>query len=169
MRVQISGLVLAWMIAVAGCASGTSIDRSASSTTSTTTSLVRATTTQPIPMSAATLRHDGTEYDFRADCYDAGAGAVIVLAEGSDEPVTRLIVQAIVGEAYLEFTDESGTVYEPSIEHLVDFTVEDGSVSSGIVNLVTGLDLGTGAFEPAGIASFEVVCNSYIHGPPEGY
>ena len=166
---SLTSIVVAVVAVLAGCSASSGPREVAATTVAPSTSTTEAApTTVPEPASVAVFTHDGDEVELAADCYDAGAGAVIVLAERT-EPASRLIVNAIVGEAYLEFTDESGEVFEPSLEHLVDFTVEDGSVSSGVVNLVTDLDLETGASTPAGVASFEVDCRSYIHGPPAGY
>ena len=107
---------------------------------------------------------DGVAYDFEVDCYDAGAGSVIVVGAGEEPEAavaadvegdgegsdTHILVQAYLDESYVGVTiepDHEGdpeVVYEASLDDELDLVLEGDVIAADDVTFVRNLDLATG-------------------------
>ena len=137
--------------------------------------------------STAQVTIDGDTYDFVVDCYDAGAGSVVVVGEGEepdtaieagggegDRSETHIFVQAFLGDSYIGVTIEPGeeggqeVVYEASLDDPLDLVLESDVISAGSITFVRNLDLATGSGSTAGDGSLRVTCGRYEAGSPPG-
>lgn len=123
-------------------------------------------------------------YDFVVDCYDAGAGSVVVVGAG-EEPVaalptegdeprdTHIFVQAFLGDSYIGVTvtegdDEPEVVYEASLDDALDLVLEDDVIAADSFTFVRDLDLANGSSTPAGEGTLRVTCGRYEAGSAPG-
>ena len=137
-------------------------------------------------------------FDFVVDCYDVGAGSVVVVGDGTEPPggtasaegsdgddapprETRILVQAFLADSYIGVTvvnDEpdadgatAGTadeLYEASLDNPLDLMLEDDVIQAEGIAFVRDLDLETGGGTPAGDGSLHVTCGGYERGTPPG-
>ena len=119
-----------------------------------------------IPHSVGLVRVGPSAYDLVFTCVDGGAGEILAAGVGRDvnnKPV-HAFVQAFVGEPYvgLEVGNPGEEVlFEPRLGVLLEFTFQHDIVRFDNVDFITGLDIETGEYTPAGIGSVVVECRSY--------
>jgi hypothetical protein len=127
-----------------------------------------------------TIGDDG--YDFEVTCYDAGAGSVVAVGAGTvldgasgAEIATRVLVQAFLGDPYVGVTlarpvtdgsEASEEVFEAALDESFDLLLEGNMIQADEIEFVHGLDLTTGASEPAGTGGVSVTCNDFEQGMP---
>ncbi|HEX7095436.1 MAG TPA: hypothetical protein VF183_06105 [Acidimicrobiales bacterium] len=126
-------------------------------------------------------------FDFVVDCYDVGAGAVVVVGEGKEprrhspegelpERDTRIFVQAFLRDSYVGVSvledEDAGTpaeLYEASLDGPLDLILEDDVIEADAISFVRGIDLEQGGGgEPAGDGTLRVTCGRYELGDPPG-
>lgn len=137
----------------------------------TTADTATTTTTEPLPRSSARIHIGPARYDLDAICAAGGAGEIEVSVAGTDVNGLPVIgyIRAFLGEPYVSLQVGEGAdavLFEPRLEGALPFTTTDTGVVFTEVDFVTGLDLATGAFTPAGIGSVEVVCEDYVRELP---
>jgi hypothetical protein len=138
-------------------------------TTPSTTVTVAApgsTTTTAAPVSAAVVRIGPARYDLEARCAAPGAGEVQVALTGTDVNGLPVVgyVQAFLGEPYVGMQVGEGreaVLYESRLDEVLDFELANDILTFAEVDFVSGLDLESGAFTPAGIGSVAVECRGY--------
>jgi hypothetical protein len=138
--------------------------------------------------SVAQVTIDGVAYDFVVDCYDAGAGSVVVVGAGEEPDAavaedvegdgerseTHILVQAYLGDSYLGVTvepDHEGepeVVYEASLDDELDLVLESDVIEADAITFVRNLDLATGDGATVGGGSLRVTCGGYEAGTPPG-
>jgi hypothetical protein len=133
--------------------------------------------------SVAEVTIAGAAYEFVVDCYDAGAGSVVVVGEGQEPDSviangergprdTHVLVQAYLGDSYVGVTvegadeDEADVVYEASLDDALDLVLEDDVIAAESITFVRDLDLESGSGEPAGEGGLRVACGRYEAGVP---
>jgi hypothetical protein len=139
--------------------------------------------------SVAQVTIDGVAYDFEVDCYDAGAGSVVVVGAGEEPEAaiaadvegdgersdTHILVQAYLDESYVGVTiepDHEGdpeVVYEASLDDELDLVLEGDVIAADDVTFVRNLDLATGTGARVGDGSLRVTCGRYEAGTPPGH
>jgi len=135
-------------------------------------------------------------FDFVVDCYDVGAGSVVVVGDGEEPPdataetdgsagddeprETRILVQAFLADSYVGVTivgeepEEAGPpaqadeLYEASLDAPLDLILEDDVIQADGISFMRDLDLETGGGTPAGSGSLHVTCGAYERGEPPG-
>jgi hypothetical protein len=138
--------------------------------------------------SVAEVDIDGVRYDFVVDCYDAGAGSVVVVGSGEEPDAavaadvegdgerseTHILVQAYLGDSYVGVTvepDHEGereVVYEASLDEALDLVLEGDVIAADAITFVRNLDLATGTGATVGDGALRVTCGRYEAGPPPG-
>jgi len=128
---------------------------------------VSTTTTEPAPpMSEGMVRIGDTVYELSVTCYAAGAGEVLAIGVGiapdTGEPV-EAYVQAYLGSPYVGLRVGSGTdaLIESTLDGSLDLYLQDDRIRASAIRFVRGLDLETGAGEPAGVGQIEIECLHY--------
>lgn len=116
---------------------------------------------------------DATVYDFRATCYDAGAGSVVAIGAGVEPGTgkpTRALVQAFLADSYVGVTvGDREVVYESSLDDVLTLVLREHVIDASNIHFVRDLDLGQGAARPAGDGDVHVDCRSYEPGVPADY
>lgn len=146
------------------------------STTSTTSTLAPVTTTviedDAVPGSTAVITVGPARYELDAVCASGGAGEIEVSVAGTD--VNGLLVSGYVrgflGEPYVSFQVGDGAdavLFEPRLEGVIPIEFTDDGMRLPEVDFVSGLDLESGEFTPAGIGSVEVSCVGYERSLPD--
>ena len=175
MKVGFVTAVLVTAAALASCSveDGPVGQRSPTTTRATTTTDATTAddTTATMPVSAAVIEIGPARYDLEAVCAAGGAGEVEVALAGVDVNGLRVVglVRAFVGEPYIGLQVGEGddaVLFEPRLEGVLPFELEDGVLDFPEVDFVTELDLTTGEFVPAGLGSITVECNSFVRELP---
>ena len=128
-------------------------------------------TTEPVPPSTAVITIGPAVYELDAVCAAGGAGEVEVGLVGEDVNGLPVVgyVRAFLGEPYVGLVVGEGDEavrFEPRLEGVLPFELTDHGAAFPEVEFVTGLDLETGAFIPAGLGSVLVNCGSYVRELP---
>lgn len=143
----------------------------AAPTTTAANTTASTTTTEPLPQSSAVIRIGPARYELDAICAAGGAGEVEVSVAGTDVNGLPVVgyVRAFLGEPYVSLqvgTGAGAKLFEPRLEGTLPFELTDRGVTFAEVDFVTGLDLETGDFTPAGIGAVDVVCEDYVRSLP---
>jgi hypothetical protein len=162
------GSVLAAVSLLAACSSDRRAEPEAvpTPTTATAESTTTAPTTEPSPRSTGMIRVGDIVYDLVVRCYAAGAGEVLAIGVGTapdtGEPV-EAYVQAYLGSPYVGLRVGTGedALMESSLEGSLDLYLHDDRILASAIRFVRGLDLATGAGEPAGVGQIEIECRHY--------
>lgn len=175
MKVGFVTAVLVTVAAVASCSveDGPVGQRSPTTTRATTTTDASTTdaTTTTVPVSAAVIEIGPARYELDAVCATGGAGEVEVALAGVDVNGLRVVglVRAFPGEPYIGLQVGEGddaVLFEPRLEGVLPFELDDGALEFPEVDFVTELDLTTGEFVPAGIGSVAVDCRGFVRELP---
>lgn len=160
---------LAALCLLAACSTGGRAEPEAvptATTDPTTTSTAATSTTEPPPRSTGMIRVGDTVYDLTVTCYAAGAGEVLAIgvgtAPGTGE-VVEAYVQAYIGEPYVGLRVGTGedALIESTLEGSLDLYLQENRIRASAIRFVRGLDLATGAGEPAGVGQIEIECRHY--------
>jgi hypothetical protein len=112
-------------------------------------------------------------YEFRATCYDAGAGSVVAIGAGVEPGTgkpTRAVVQAFLADSYVGVTvGDRDAVFESSLDDPLTLGLDDGTIDATGLRFVRDLDLANGHSTVAGDGAVHVACASYAPGLPPGY
>ena len=112
------------------------------------------------------IRVGDTIYELSVTCYAAGAGEVLAIGVGTapdtGEPV-EAYVQAYLGSPYVGLRVGSGSdaLIESTLDGSLDLYLQDDRIRASAIRFVRGLDLETGAGEPAGVGQIEIECIHY--------
>ncbi|MEM7139485.1 MAG: hypothetical protein AAF548_00530 [Actinomycetota bacterium] len=164
-------LLLAVIVAACSVDDGSS-DAGPPTTAPASTSSTTTTTTEPAPVSTALIRIGPARYELEAVCAAGGAGEIEVSAAGSDVnglPAAAYI-RAFLTDPYVSLLVGEGddaVFFEPRIDRVLDVELTDDGVRMAEVDFVSGLDLSTGDFTPAGLGAVEVICQGYERALPE--
>lgn len=164
-------LVLGIVAALGGCSINADPTTEVGSTTTTTTT----TTVGLVPPSgpsdgtvgsSAVVRIGPARYDLSALCAAPGAGEVQVALSGTDVNgrVVAGYVQAFLGEPYIGMQVGEGdraVLFESRLDESLTFEFANDILTFPEVHFVSGLDLDTAEFTPAGVGSVAVECAEY--------
>ena len=173
--VAVAGTTIACALLLVACSSDPEpeLEAAPSSTTATSSSTVVTTTTaEPPPLSVGMIRISDTVYELTVTCYAAGAGEVLAIGVGTapdtGEPV-EAYVQAYLGSPYVGLRIGVGedSLIESSFDGSLDLYLQDDRIRASAIRFVRGLDLVTGAAEPAGVGQIEIECLHYETELPE--
>lgn len=170
-------LVVALGIAVSmsGCSVNADPTTEVGTATTTTTTTTTSTTVDPAGAaepadgaagSGAVVRIGPARYDLAAICAAPGAGEVQVALSGTDvngRPVAGY-VQAFLGEPYIGMQVGEGdraVLFESRLDDALTFEFANDILTFPEVHFVSGLDLETAEFTPAGVGSVAVECDDY--------
>ena len=171
MRRLLTPAILALAMA-AGCSVQDGPTGTLAPTTTRPTTTTVATTTTAGPVSSAVIEIGPALYELDAVCAAGGAGEVEVAVVGTDVNGRRVVglVRAFLGEPYVGIQVGEGdeaVLFEPRLEGVLPFEVEGAAVSFPEVDFVTGLDLETGEFVPAGLGTVTVECLEFERELPD--
>lgn len=172
---------VAAMLVVSGCSTSgdndsDEVETVPESSTTTTSTLPPSSTTvdaeDAVAGSTAVITVGPARYELDAVCASGGAGEIEVSVGGTDVnglPVSGY-VRGFLGEPYVSFQVGDGTdavLFEPRLEGVIPIEFTEEGMRLPEVDFVSGLDLETGEFIPAGLGSVEVSCVSYERALPE--
>lgn len=140
-------------------------------TTTRASTTTASTTSVPALLSSAMIEIGPASYELDAVCAAGGAGEVEVAVDGVDINGRRVIglIRAFLGEPYVGLQVGEGAnakLFEPRLEGVLTFELDDNILQFDEVDFVTELDLETGEFVPAGLGSVTVDCEEFVRDLP---
>lgn len=137
---------------------------------------VGSTTVAPtttIAPSSAVIEIGPAVYELDAVCASGGASEIRVAVSGDDVNGRRVVglVHAFEAEPYVGLRvgeGEAAVLFESRFDRgLLEFELVDDVLVFDDVDFVSGLDLETGEFVPAGLGSVSVECRGFVRELPE--
>ena len=131
--------------------------------------LVSGSTPPPASPSTGVVIIGRERFAFVGTCYEAGAGDVVALGDGTttDGEPFHVLVQAFFGDGYVSVQFDSGERIEPALDGALDLHFDGTRIDGADVAFVKDLDLATGSGESVGTGSVAVECAGFERLPDD--